>query len=287
MERIEHAVLVVAVAGRLEPDGAFLLVEETLAVQIGQRLGHLAVEAAVRPLAAVHGALVRPHVVTDAQTLQRHAERLQHAVPAPELDLGDDVVRQERHLGSGGLDRRPVLVADLGDETAGEIDHVLALIAVLRHLRIDAELLAVARRQRLAEEHHLRAGVVHVVLRRHVVADEGEDTAQGVAHGAVAGVADVQRAHRVGAHVLDVDLLAQSLEAARPARSRRPPAACAPGRRGTSRRPGTGSGSRGRPPRSGRRPPRPGRPSSARRQPAPARAAAASPAWRSPSPRSS
>ena len=48
----QDAVLVVAVPRRLEPDGAVLLVEQVLAVELGERLGDLAVEPAVlaRPL---------------------------------------------------------------------------------------------------------------------------------------------------------------------------------------------------------------------------------------------
>lgn len=99
-------------------------------------------------------------------------------------------------------------VAFLRGQLLGEADDVLAVVAVLRQLRLLAELLAVARLDRPREVVHLRAGVVDVVLARHFVAREVEHVAQRVADGRAAGMAQVQAAGRVGADELDLHALA-------------------------------------------------------------------------------
>ena len=76
------------------------------------------------------------------------------------------------------------------------------------------ERLAVAQEGRAGEHVDLRAGVVDVVLARHLVAGEGEERGERIAEHGAAAVADMHRPGRVGRHVLDVDLLPRALPAA-------------------------------------------------------------------------
>ncbi len=83
-----------------------------------------------------------------------------------------------------------------------ELDDVVAVIAVLRH-----GLTAPERIDRGAKSFELRAGVVVVVLARHLVPSEREQACDAVAIRAVAGGGDDDRAGRVRRHHLDLDSL--------------------------------------------------------------------------------
>jgi len=69
------------------------------------------------------------------------------------------------------------------------------------------------RLDRLPEAAHLGAGVVHVVLALDPVAGPLEDACQGVAVGGMAGRGDRHRPGRVGAHELQVHVLAAGARA--------------------------------------------------------------------------
>ena len=114
-------------------------------------------------------------------------------------------------------------------EGVGERVRLGALVALVRHeglavgeqggagvLEGDAALphhgeeLPVAHRDRVAEDVHLRAVVVHVVLALHVVAHVLEDAAERVPDGDPAAVADVERSHGVRGDELHLDLGARA-----------------------------------------------------------------------------
>ena len=98
----------------------------------------------------------------------------------------------------------------------GELGHVVALVAVLRH-----RLVARAGAHRRAEPLDLRAGVVEVVLADDLVAGQREQPGERVAVGGVAGAGRGQRAGRVGGDVLDVDLLRALRDGRAPVLARR------------------------------------------------------------------
>ena len=101
-------------------------------------------------------------------------------------------------------------VAGLGAQAAGDVDHVLALVAVVREAHVHAAQLVVAQPHRHRQDVHLAAGVVDVVLALHGVAGGIEQVGDAGAVGRAAAVADVQRAVRVGRDELDGHRLAAS-----------------------------------------------------------------------------
>jgi len=109
-----------------------------------------------------------------------------------------------------------VLVAIGVIQPLGEVDHVGALVPILRQLHGLARDGAVARLHRGAEELELRVvrPVVHVVLALNLVAAGIEKRRQGIAIRAATRVADVDRSHRVGAHELHLHPLARAALAA-------------------------------------------------------------------------
>ena len=155
--------------------------------------------------------------------------------PADPLDQELDALRGE--LGGAALRGARDLL--------GELAHVVALVAVLRRL-----LAARPGQDRRAEPVDLPAGVVEVVLALDLVADEAQDPPQRVAVGRVAAARGGQRPGRVGGDELDLDPLARLGLAAAVAVAGRQH--LGGGRACTRRRPGRGSGSRGRRPRRGR-----------------------------------
>ena len=203
----QHPVLVVAVVGGAQPHGAVGVEELAVAVELAQGLADLAGEAAMGRAAFVQRGLARPHVERHAQTFEGRAEPAEDGVAAPCLDLVDHRRRHPRHVGRRGGHGLAVALADLVDQAVGDLEQVVALVAVVGQRHLDPQALRVARRQRLTELHHLGAEVVDVELARHFVTGEGEQTAERVAHRRVAGVANVQRTRRVDADELDIDLL--------------------------------------------------------------------------------
>ena len=92
---------------------------------------------------------------------------------------------------------------------ARELLDILTLISVFGDRLPTPE-----RRDRLAKAIHLRAGVVVVVLTRHVVAAERQQASDTVAVGAVPRVGDENRARRIRRDHLDLDALGRVGEAA-------------------------------------------------------------------------
>ena len=137
---------------------------------------------------------------------RRRVAFVQRALEEEGIEL--DPIRLERRA-DALHDQRRGLDADLGGialggvgDPRGELDHVVALIAVLGQ-----RLLARAGAHGLAELGDLRAGVVEVVLADDLVAGELEQPRERVAVGGVTAAGGGQRAGRVRRDVLDDDLL--------------------------------------------------------------------------------
>ena len=110
------------------------------------------------------------------------------------------------------LEALPRLVAQRSavrcGQLARDLRQVLALVALGGQRDGLAQRLQIARLQALAEDAHLAARIVEVVLHLHGVAERGQDVGHRAADHAVARVADGQRAGRVGADALDLRALA-------------------------------------------------------------------------------
>ena len=171
----DHPVLVVAELGRPEPQCAVQLVRVAGGLQPLDR----PIDRAV----LVQRPLEEPAVELDPESIKRHPDLGDHRLGACARPLLDRRVRGQPQPG-------------------GDLGHVLAAVAVLGHL-----LAARPRHQRRAEQVDLAAGVVEVVLARHVVACEGEQPGQRVAVGGVACSANGDRARRVAGHELHLDPL--------------------------------------------------------------------------------
>ena len=98
--------------------------------------------------------------------------------------------------------------ADLVDDLPRKVDHVLADVAVLRHLGLPAVLLQVSGEQAQVEALHLAAGVVEVILPLHVVPGGRHHLREGAAEDGAAGVADVDRSGGIDADELELHALA-------------------------------------------------------------------------------
>ena len=121
--------------------------------------------------------------------------------------VGARSLRQTRgaghHVGSGTDE----FVA-MGDRHLfGHLAHIIALVGVGRERHGLAVLVEVAQPGRQAEDVHLTAGIIDVVLAGHIPAGKGEQAGQRGAVGRTAAVADVQRAGRVGRDEFDLHLL--------------------------------------------------------------------------------
>jgi hypothetical protein len=123
--------------------------------------------------------------------------------------LSSSATSAGRRVASGRSRRngRPVALTDLVDQPVGDLEKVVPLVPVVGHRHRYAQALRIARGERLAELDHLAAEVVDVELAGHLVAGEGQQPAERVAHRRIAGVADVQGSRRIDADELDIDLL--------------------------------------------------------------------------------
>ena len=104
----------------------------------------------------------------DAEALERRRRMASSISSSPRAVNRSSASGRGRRVGR-------VPVADLGPHGLGDADHVVAVVAALGDLGRAAAELDVARRHRLAEQAHLPAEVVDVVLARHAVAGELED----------------------------------------------------------------------------------------------------------------
>ena len=84
---------------------------------------------------------------------------------------------------------------------------IVALVAVGRERDLFAEQAKIAQPGGEAENVHLPAGVIDVILTRHVPAGKGEQAGQRCAIRGTPAMADVQGAGGVGRNKLDLDLL--------------------------------------------------------------------------------
>ena len=187
----QHVVLRLAELRGGEPHGALALDDVAL---LAQQRQHGAVGAAL----ALQRALLEPAVVAHAHRLEVLADLLDHEADALVAEL------RVRGVALGAQERVAVLLADAG----GDVEHVLAGVAVLGDLGLAAEELLVARVERAGEDADLRAGVVDVVLLLHLVARCAQYVGEGRADGRAAPVADVDGARGVGGDVLDLRLAA-------------------------------------------------------------------------------
>ncbi len=196
-----HAVLVVAEVGGLQPQRAAFLVGMAGSDQLLHRLLDLAV--------AVQRAFQEVDVEVDAergQVVVLLVAQVGHGKAADRIEIlrilaaGDQVAFQiDRFAGQVGL---------------GDVADVVATVAVFRPafaVRGQAER---ARLHRAGEVLDLHAGVVVVELALHVPAVGIEHARQAVADGGGAAVADVQRAGRIGRHILDTDVVAVATQVA-------------------------------------------------------------------------
>ncbi|MPM98877.1 hypothetical protein SDC9_146067 [bioreactor metagenome] len=115
--------------------------------------------------------------------------------------------RQAGRAGEDGIGGTHVLVAVGTLQLRRHVAHVTALVGIRREGHDHVMLFEVAQPGRQAEDVHLPAGVIDVVLAGDVPAGEGQQARQRGAVGGAAAVADVQRAGRVGRDELDLHLL--------------------------------------------------------------------------------
>ena len=173
---LKYTILVVVELGRPQPESFVAGVGAAIRIENRERLGDR------RRAAGVERRLVEPIVEDDAQASQAALSLGDHQLNGEPRDL---IYRQVAGAGNIGRQR----------------DDVFALVAVLGRL-----LTARAGLNRNAKRANLRAGVVDVVLAMNLVTDEAEEARQRVAIDGIARSADVDRAGRVGADELDVDL---------------------------------------------------------------------------------
>ena len=229
----EHAVLVVAEVGGAEPQGPVLLVEVALLAQA--REGAVDGTRAARVL-LVEGALGEPDVEGGAHVGAGVADVVEHELVAAlaegehalggvglhplgavhlhevsrEVDdvvaavgVGAELVAEAVHVGVG-LGMLVLLVVDEGLPVGDE--RLVGGVRVEAAAGHDVGELKVALGHRVAEDVHLVAVVVHVVLALDRVAGVLEHARERVAERRPAAVADVERAHGVGRHELHLHL---------------------------------------------------------------------------------
>ena len=183
----DHAVLVVAEGGRSEPGGA---------------VGVVGVVGGAQPLHRRRDLALALELGLGEVDVEPHAEPLEGALHPGEDATGALGEQPSLALGFGQVGEG---VAVLGHDVASDLDHVLTVVAVLRQLRVPAQHLEVARHHRGAEQVHLAAGVVEVVLALDRLAGGLEQAGERVAQRGVAGMPDMERPRGVGAHELDLD----------------------------------------------------------------------------------
>ena len=224
---LDDTVLLVAEGGRAEPLGAVLHVEVPLLLEQA--------DATRDQPGVVERLLRKPDVEMDTEFLevvaavgqllgQRMVVNIGPVLAEQRLGVGDERIEVQftlllglvvgavggRQAGRAGHDIRrgaQVLGAVRQRHLLRHIAHVGALVTVGRKGHRDAVLLEVTQPGRQAEDIHLPAGVIDVILACHVPSGEGEQAGQRSAVGGAAAVADVQRSGRVRRNELDLDLL--------------------------------------------------------------------------------
>mmetsp|Transcript_20389 Transcript_20389/g.78156 ORF Transcript_20389/g.78156 Transcript_20389/m.78156 type:complete len:636 (-) Transcript_20389:435-2342(-) len=190
-----HAVLVVAVVGGAQPQGAALLV--------GLATGHQALDRLLQLPAGVDAALQEVAVELQAKGLQVQV-LLVAQIGHRELADAVEVV----HVARGGELAVVGLHRLLGDEGVGDVLDVVAVVGRLGPCGV-AGLEALEPHLRgIGEGGDLHAGVVVIELARDLVALGLEQRAQRIAERRLARMAHMQRAGGVGRHELHHHMLA-------------------------------------------------------------------------------
>ena len=102
----------------------------------------------------------------------------------------------------------PVDVAEFAMECGGDIEHIVALVAIRGKRDLLPGKFQVAQPDRGGEDIHLAAGIVHVVFAMHVEACRMQQVGHGCAIGGAAPVPHVQGTGRVCRDELHLDALA-------------------------------------------------------------------------------
>ena len=224
---LDDAVLLVAERRRAEPAGAVLDIEMAFLRQ--------QVDAAGNEASVVERLFGEPDVEMDAELFEIVAAirqlfgqgMLMHIGPVwPQqflgtgnqriemqfalllcLVVGPRRIRQPRRAGQHRLGAAHVLGAVRLLELRRHVAHIAALVGIGRKRQADAVLVEVAQPGRQAEDVHLPAGVVDVILTGDIPAGEAQQARQRGAVGGPSTVTDVQRPGRVGRDEFDLHLL--------------------------------------------------------------------------------
>ena len=92
----------------------------------------------------------------------------------------------------------------------GDIDHVVAHVAVFRDFGFNVESLQIAGIKRALENVHLIARVIEVVFFFHLITTGAEDTGQSAAQNRAAAVGDMHRAGWIDADKFNLNFLTLS-----------------------------------------------------------------------------
>jgi hypothetical protein len=210
---LHDAVLLVAEGGGLEPFGAVLEVDVAGLFQLLDGARHHAgvVEAALgEPDVEMHAEFLEVGAAI-GQLFGQHVAMDVGPVFAEQVLAGEDqgveaglVVVSVGHAGQHGFGRMHVAVAVGLLDLFRHLVHVAALVGVGREGQRLVEQRQVTQPGRHGEDVHLAAGIVDVVLARHLVAGEGQQRRQAGAVGGAAAVADMQRAGGIGGNEFDL-----------------------------------------------------------------------------------
>ncbi len=221
---LDDTILVVAERSGTEPARPVLRIQMARGIECRQRFGNAT--------GVVQRTLRIPHV-------EGHAEPREHIADTVELTVEHDARQMfegRAQQGAGALDQRIHARFDGGfvafrcrrqsvehfarrAAQAATVDrlqlrraraHVVALIPVGREGDVLAAHLEIAHPHRDAEDVHLPAGVVHVVLARHIEAGRFEHVGKARPVGGATTVTDVQRPGRIGGHEFHLHLAVQA-----------------------------------------------------------------------------
>ena len=147
-----------------------------------------------------------PDVELDAQGFEVGADQIEHE---GETRLAQPLGRFSR-VAATDESFELLTVGCVAENAARRVGHVVAGVAVGGQGCVHAQRLRGAGVERGVEVVHLVAGVVDVILTHHVETGGGEDVGQCTAQHRAPGVPHVDRARRVDAHELDLDLAARA-----------------------------------------------------------------------------
>jgi hypothetical protein len=185
-----HPIFVVAEGRCLEPEGPFLAVYKPFLLQFSQEPANAIV----------------PVKVSFAEVgIKFHAECLQILLDALQNRPGG-IIRKRRN--DCILPFRQPGVAVCSDNPDRQIFHIVAAVAAFGKFHRLPHLFPIAIPEGPAEVVHLVAGVVDVVFPGNGISRRRHQIGKDVPHHGAAGVADMQRARRIGADKFHLHLLA-------------------------------------------------------------------------------